>query len=164
MYTQTIDTVYASYTVSFETMHSNADQASLARGANGGAFSGLYAIANSYHDAVGYDNLYGNLVGQGILNLNNGELNNSEIDSFEQQSKSMSQSYSDSIWQSESTSTFQSVSTSQSKSVSDSQFWSEMESILDSQSESHSKAVSESESLEDSASESAKASASLSDS
>lgn len=147
MYMQTIDTVYASYTVSFKTIHSNVSQAELDRGANGGAFSGLYAIANSYQDGIGYDNIYGNLVGQEINNLKEGKLDNSEVNSFSQKSQSMSQSYSDSIWQSESTSTFQSVSTSTYQSESTSIFESESASTSQSKSVSDSLFVSEADSI-----------------
>ncbi|MCL8204790.1 hypothetical protein M5361_06205 [Ligilactobacillus agilis] len=40
----------ASYTVTFTTEHSNAEQAKLASGANNCSFSGIYAIVNSFQD------------------------------------------------------------------------------------------------------------------
>ncbi|MGE9832926.1 accessory Sec-dependent serine-rich glycoprotein adhesin, partial [Ligilactobacillus salivarius] len=51
----------ASYTVTFTTLHSNADQADLAAGNYNGAFSGGYAMINSYQDT--WQNLQGQLVG-----------------------------------------------------------------------------------------------------
>ncbi|MDH4960181.1 hypothetical protein [Ligilactobacillus salivarius] len=51
----------ASYTVTFTTLHSNADQADLAAENYNGAFSGGYAMINSYQDT--WQNLQGQLVG-----------------------------------------------------------------------------------------------------
>ncbi|PHY95652.1 accessory Sec-dependent LPXTG-anchored adhesin, partial [Ligilactobacillus salivarius] len=71
-------TMAASYTVTFTTLHSNADQADLAAGNYNGAFSGVYAIANTYQNGAGWDyfgtkytsypTLQGQLVGQEVYN------------------------------------------------------------------------------------------------
>lgn len=109
----TTRTQNASYTITFTTKHSNADQAELAAGANKGSFSGVYAIANSHQDA--WKNLQGELVGQEVYNLNK---DNKTIDStIPSQLESASTSHS--LKESESTSTSErqeseSISTSES--------------------------------------------------
>ena len=40
-------TMYASYTISFDTLHSNEVQKNLPLGTNGGAFSGVYASVDT---------------------------------------------------------------------------------------------------------------------
>ena len=114
----------ASYTVTFTTLHSNADQAELAAGNYNGAFSGVYAIINSYQD--GWKNLQGELVGQEVYNLKidnwSGSIDStrpSELTSEStSESTSTSESASLSTVQSQSMSTGASLSTVQSESMS----------------------------------------------
>ena len=113
----------ASYTVTFTTLHSNADQAELAAGNYNGAFSGVYAIINSYQD--GWKNLQGELVGQEVYNLKidngSGSIDStrpSELTSEStSESTSTSESASLSTVQSQSMSTGASLSTVQSESM-----------------------------------------------
>ena len=154
------DGIRASYTMTFTTEHSNAEQAKLASGSNGGAFSGIYAIANSYQQ--GNENAGGGrLIGQEVYNLNkNGKIDStipSQIESTsasESASTSASESASTSASESASTSASESASTSASESASTSA----SESASTSASESASTSASESAST--SASESASTSAS----
>ncbi|NJE33378.1 accessory Sec-dependent LPXTG-anchored adhesin, partial [Lactobacillus agilis] len=153
----------ASYTVTFTTQHSNADQAELAAGNYNGAFSGVYAIINS-HQNWGWKNLQGQLVGQEVYNLKVDDKKGSgTIDStLPSQLTSESDSASTSASKSASTSTSESSSTSASEStstsVSESASTSASESTSTSASESTSTSASESTST--SASESASTSAS----
>lgn len=113
----------ASYTVTFTTLHSNADQAELAAGNYNGAFTGVDAIINSYQD--GWKNLQGELVGQEVYNLkiDNGSgsidsIRPSELTSEStSESTSTSESASLSTVQSQSMSTGASLSTVQSESM-----------------------------------------------
>ncbi|WP_191991042.1 accessory Sec-dependent serine-rich glycoprotein adhesin, partial [Limosilactobacillus reuteri] len=146
----------ASYTVTFTTLHSNAEQAQLAAGNYNGAFSGVYAIVNSFQN--GNTPLQGQLVGQEVYNLKiDDKAGTGTIDSTIPNSlTSESESESESRRVSESAST--SVSESASVSVSESALTSASESASASASESASASASESASA--SASESASASAS----
>ena len=145
----------ASYTVTFTTLHSNADQADLAAGNYNGAFSGVYAIANTYQNGIGWDyvgtkytsypTLQGQLVGQEVYNY---DKDTKTIDSTIPNSLT-----SESTRESESTS--ESVSTSQKESESKS---------VSLQSDSLSKSLSTSLSASTSLSESLSASTSLSES
>ena len=132
----------ASYTVTFTTLHSNADQAKLAAGNYNGAFSGGYAMINSYQDT--WKNLQGQLVGQEVYNL--------KVD--DKKGSGTIDSTIPSQIESRSTSTSASISESESESASKS------ESLSNSQKESLSLSTSKSESLSKSASESASTSAS----
>ena len=151
----------ASYTVTFTTLHSNADQAELAAGSYNGAFSGVYAIINSWQDSS-WKNLQGQLVGQEVYNLKiDDKAGTGTIDSTipnSLTSESVSESESSSKIESESESESRRVSESASTSVSESASVSVSESALTSASESASTSASESASA--SASESASASAS----
>ena len=144
----------ATFTVSFVTTHSNEAQKDLKSGANNGAFSGIYAIANSYQDGFNYDNLYGELLGEEVYNLNNdGTLESDETSQIASESTHQSESTSVSI----STEASLSVSTESSASVSRSQ--SEYDSRI---SEFFSKSASASTLLSESLSESISASLSRS--
>ena len=157
-------TMNASFTVTFTTQHSNADQANLAAGNYNGAFSGGYAIINSWQNT--WKNLQGQLVGQEVYNLKvDDEKGSGTIDSalpsqltsesnHLSESASTSESQSRSIVESESTSASESTSTSASESTSTSA----SESASTSASESTSTSTSESTST--SASESTSTSAS----
>ncbi|MGK4016045.1 accessory Sec-dependent serine-rich glycoprotein adhesin, partial [Ligilactobacillus salivarius] len=154
----------ASYTVTFTTLHSNATQAELAAGNYNGAFSGVYAIANTfqnnvdvYHAGWGrYPTLQGQLVGQEAYNLKIDDKSGTGTIDSTVPSKLTSESNSES--ESESKSSSESVSTSQSQS--------ESKSVSTSQSESTSTSSSLSESLSTSSSlsESLSTSSSLSES
>ena len=162
-------TMNASYTVTFTTQHSNADQADLAAGDYNGAFSGGYAIINSWQNT--WRNLQGQLVGQEVYNLKiddkagtgtiDSTIPNSLTSESESASTSASQSASTSASEFASTSASQSASTSASESASTSA----SESASTSASESASTGASEpastsaSESASTSASESASTSA-----
>ncbi|MBM6957317.1 accessory Sec-dependent serine-rich glycoprotein adhesin, partial [Ligilactobacillus salivarius] len=163
MYMQSWEFQDAAFTVSFVTTHSNEAQKDLKSGANNGAFSGIYAIANSLQDAIGYDNLYGELLGEEVYNLNNdGTLKSDDISQIASESTHQSESVSTSQSQSESLS----ASTSLSESLSASTSLSESLSASTSLSESLSASTSLSESLSASTSlsESLSASTSLSES
>ena len=167
----------ASYTVTFTTSHSNADQAELAAGSYNGAFSGVYAIINSWQDSS-WKNLQGQLVGQEVYNLKIDDKKGSgTIDSTlpsqltsgsESASTSASESASTSVSENASTSVSESASTSVSESastsVSESASTSVSESASTSVSESASTSVSESAStsVSESASTSVSESASTS--
>ncbi|WP_301009620.1 KxYKxGKxW signal peptide domain-containing protein, partial [Ligilactobacillus agilis] len=142
----------ASYTVTFTTLHSNADQAELAAGNYNGAFSGGYAIVNSYQDS--WQNLQGQLVGQEVYNLKvdngSGSIDSTRPSELTSESNHLSTS--------ESASTSTSASESASTSASESTSTSASESASTSASESTSTSASESTST--SASESASTSAS----
>ena len=119
-------TMNASYTVTFTTQHSNADQADLAAGDYNGAFSGGYAIINSWQNT--WKNLQGQLVGQEVYNLKiddkagtgtiDSTIPNSLTSESESASTSASQSASTSASEFASTSASQSASTSASQSAS----------------------------------------------
>ncbi|WP_283586293.1 KxYKxGKxW signal peptide domain-containing protein, partial [Limosilactobacillus ingluviei] len=147
----------ASYTVTFTTLHSNADQAKLAAGNYNGAFSGGYAIINSYQDT--WQNLQGQLVGQEVYNLKiddkKGTIDSTLPSQLTKESESTSESTSKIASESAST---RSASESASTSVSQSVSTSVSESASTSTSESSSKSASESSST--SASESSSKSAS----
>ncbi|MGK4239748.1 accessory Sec-dependent serine-rich glycoprotein adhesin, partial [Limosilactobacillus reuteri] len=164
----------ASYKVTFTTQHSNADQAELAAGDYNGAFSGGYAIINSWQNGITSDakNLQGQLVGQEVYNLKiddkagtgtiDSTIPNSLTSESESASTSASQSASTSASEFASTSASQSASTSasQSASTSASEFASTSASQSASTSASESASTSASESASTSASESASTSAS----
>ena len=137
----------ASYTVTFTTLHSNADQAELAAGSYNGAFSGVYAIINSWQDSS-WKNLQGQLVGQEVYNLKiDDKAGTGTIDSTipnSLTSESVSESESSSKIESESESESRRVSESASTSVSESASVSVSESALTSASESASTSASES--------------------
>ena len=176
----------ASYTVTFETLHSNATQAKLAPGNYNGAFSGVYAIANTYQDAIdwyylgsrylSYPTLQGQLVGQEVYNLKiddkggKGTIDPTVPKKLTSESTSESESASKSSSESASKSSSESASTSQSqsesKSASTSSSMSESLSTSSSLSESLSTSSSLSESLSTSSSlsESLSTSSSLSES
>ena len=147
----------ASYTVTFTTLHSNADQANLAAGNYNGAFSGVYAIINSIQN-WGWRNLQGQLVGQEVYNLKvddkkgSGTIDStipSQIESVsESESTSASESQNaESNSRSQSISASTSASESASTSASESASTSASESASTSASESASTSASESESL-----------------
>ena len=178
----TTRTMAASYTVTFTTLHSNAAQADLAAGNYNGAFSGVYAIANTYQNTIdiyhlgwgAYPTLQGQLVGQEVYNLKiddkGGTIDSTLPSKLTSESTSESESESKSSSESESKSSSESVSTSQSqsesKSASTSSSMSESLSTSSSLSESLSTSSSLSESLSTSSSlsESLSASSSLSES
>ena len=161
------NTMNASYTVTFTTQHSNADQADLAAGDYNGAFSGGYAIINSWQDS-GWKNLQGQLVGQEVYNLkidDKGGKMSGAIDSTrpseltsESQHTSTSASTSASTSVSESASTRSASESASTRSASQSVSTSASQSVSTSASESASTSASESAST--SASESASTSAS----
>ena len=167
----TTRTMAASYTVTFTTLHSNAAQADLAAGNYNGAFSGVYAIANTYQNGAGWDyfpkytsypTLQGQLVGQEVYNLkidNKGdkgtidpEIPNSLTSESTSESESASKSSSESASKSSSESASTSQSQSESKSASTSSSMSESLSTSSSLSESLSTSSSLSESLSTSSS------------
>ena len=172
------NTMNASFTVTFTTQHSNADQANLAAGNYNGAFSGGYAIINSWQDS--WTNLQGQLVGQEVYNLKiddkggtgtiDPKIPNSLTSESTRESESASKSSSESASESASKSSSESASTSQSqsesKSASTSSSMSESLSTSSSLSESLSTSSSLSESLSTSSSlsESLSTSSSLSES
>ena len=179
----TTRTMAASYTVTFTTLHSNAAQADLAAGNYNGAFSGVYAIANTYQNGAGWDyfpkytsypTLQGQLVGQEVYNLkidNKGdkgtidpEIPNSLTSESTSESESESSSESASKSSSESASTSQSQSESKSASTSSSMSESLSTSSSLSESLSTSSSLSESLSTSSSLSESLSTSSSLSES
>ena len=168
------NTMNASFTVTFTTQHSNADQANLAAGNYNGAFSGGYAIINSWQDS--WTNLQGQLVGQEVYNLKiddkggtgtiDPKIPNSLTSESTRESESASKSSSESASKSSSESASTSQSQSESKSASTSSSMSESLSTSSSLSESLSTSSSLSESLSTSSSlsESLSTSSSLSES
>ncbi|MGI1828217.1 accessory Sec-dependent serine-rich glycoprotein adhesin, partial [Ligilactobacillus salivarius] len=172
----------ASYTVTFTTQHSNADQAKLTAGNYNGAFSGVYAIANTYQNGIGWDylgtkytsypTLQGQLVGQEVYNYDKdtktinptipSELTSESTSESESASKSSSESASKSSSESASKSSSESVSTSQSQSESKSASTSSSMSESLSTSSSLSESLSTSSSLSESLSTSSSLSESLS--
>ena len=148
--------MYASYTISFDTLHSNKVQKNLPLGTNGGAFSGVYASVDSLQldDWGTWRNLLGDFYGE--ESMKNDSTTNSKLPGFESDSKARSESDSQSMLQS----TLQSQN--ESKSVSMSQKESESKSVSLSQSESLSKSLSTSTSLSESLSASTSLSESLS--
>ncbi|MDM8332929.1 accessory Sec-dependent serine-rich glycoprotein adhesin, partial [Limosilactobacillus pontis] len=160
----------ASYTVTFTTQHSNEEQAKLEAGNYNGAFSGGYAIINSWQNGITSDakNLQGQLVGQEVYNLkidDKGGKMSGAIDSTRpSELTSGSESASTSASQSTSTSASESASTSasQSASTSTSQSASTSASQSASTSASESASTSASQSASTSASQSASTSASQS--
>ena len=158
-----------SYKVTFTTLHSNATQANLAAGDYNGAFSGVYAIINSWQNPDfkhlgGWYNLQGQLVGQEVYNLKvddkagTGTIDSTIPNSLTSESESASTSASESA--STSASEFASTSASESASTSASESASTSASESASTSASESASTSASESASTSASESASTSAS----
>ena len=143
-------TMFASYTISFDTIHSNETQKNLPLGSRGGAFSGVYATVDSYQNT--WRNLVGDFYGE--ESMKGDYITNDNLPKFESNSNSTSISQKQS--ESASTSASESASTSASKSASTST--SESQKIEQSYSRSHS--ISASESASTSASESASTSAS----
>ncbi|WP_279293773.1 KxYKxGKxW signal peptide domain-containing protein, partial [Enterococcus cecorum] len=157
-------TMFASYTISFDTIHSNETQKNLPLGSRGGAFSGVYATVDSYQNR--WRNLVGDFYGEESMkgdyitniNLPKFESNSNSTSISQKQSESASASESASTSASESASTSTSASESASTSASESASTSASESASTSASESASTSASESAST--SASESASTSAS----
>ncbi|MDM8273317.1 accessory Sec-dependent serine-rich glycoprotein adhesin [Ligilactobacillus salivarius] len=162
------DQMYASYTISFDTLHSNEVQKNLPLGTNGGAFSGVYASVDTaqWKGALYKRNLLGEFYGE--ESMKNDTVTNGNLPGFESDSKATSESNSQSTLQSQSTSLSESLSasTSLSESLSASTSLSESLSASTSLSESLSASTSLSESLSASTSlsESLSASTSLSES
>ena len=146
--------MYASYTISFDTLHSNEVQKNLPLGTNGGAFSGVYASVDTaqWKGALYKRNLLGEFYGE--ESMKNDTVTNSNLPGFEGNSKATSESNSQSKLQS------QLQSQNESKSVSKAQ----SESTSTSQSQSTSSSLSESLSTSSSLSESLSTSSSLSES
>ncbi len=109
------NTMNASFTVTFTTQHSNADQANLAAGNYNGAFSGGYAIINSWQDS--WTNLQGQLVGQEVYNLKIDDKGGTGTIDSTRPSQLTSESESTSKSESESVSTSQKESESKSASL-----------------------------------------------
>ncbi|MGK4047661.1 accessory Sec-dependent serine-rich glycoprotein adhesin, partial [Ligilactobacillus salivarius] len=154
--------MYASYTISFDTLHSNKVQKNLPLGTNGGAFSGVYAsvdtVQNTWRNLLGY--FYGE------ESMKNDTVTNGNLPGFESDSKATSESNSQSTLQSQNESKSVSLSTSTSLSESLSKSLSTSTSLSESLSTSLSASTSLSESLSASTSlsESLSASTSLSES
>src|SRR5699024_5253963 len=138
-------TMFASYTISFDTLHSNEVQKNLPLGTNGGAFSGVYASVDTYQNS--WRNLLGDFYGE--ESMKNDSTTNNNLPRFESDSKATSESNSRSTLQSqnESKSVSLSTSTSLSESLSASTSLSESLSASTSLSESLSASTSLSESL-----------------
>ncbi|MGK4183986.1 accessory Sec-dependent serine-rich glycoprotein adhesin, partial [Ligilactobacillus salivarius] len=154
--------MYASYTISFDTLHSNKVQKNLPLGTNGGAFSGVYAsvdtVQNTWRNLLGY--FYGE------ESMKNDSTTSNNLPGFESNSKATSESNSQSTLQSQNESKSVSLSTSTSLSESLSKSLSTSTSLSESLSTSLSASTSLSESLSASTSlsESLSASTSLSES
>ena len=155
-------TMFASYTISFDTIHSNETQKNLPLGSRGGAFSGVYATVDSYQNS--WRNLVGDFYGEEsmkgdyITNINLPKFESNSNSTSISQSQKQSESASNSASESASTSASESASTSASESASESASTSASESASTSASESASTSASESAST--SASEFASTSAS----
>ncbi|MGI1828220.1 accessory Sec-dependent serine-rich glycoprotein adhesin, partial [Ligilactobacillus salivarius] len=151
-YGTTTDKMYASYTISFDTLHSNEVQKNLPLGTNGGAFSGVYASVDTVQSKgiFTWRNLLGEFYGEESMKKDT--VTNSNLPGFESDSKARSESDSQSTLQS----TLQSQN--ESKSVSKAQ----SESTSTSQSQSESLSISTSSSLRESLSTSSSLSESLS--
>ncbi|OQQ92762.1 accessory Sec-dependent serine-rich glycoprotein adhesin, partial [Ligilactobacillus salivarius] len=162
------ESMHASYTISFDTMHSNKVQKDLPLGTNGGAFSGVYASVDTYQrkGIFNWRNLLGDFYGE--ESMKNDSTTNNNLPRFESDSKARSESDSQSKLQSQlqSQNESKSVSTAQSESTSTSSSLSESLSKSSSLSESTSTSSSLSESLSTSSSfsESLSTSSSLSES
>ena len=158
----TTATMFASYTISFDTLHSNKVQKNLPLGTNGGGFSGVYASVDTYQNT--WRNLLGYFYGE--ESMKNDSTTSNNLPGFESNSKATSESNSQSTLQSQSASMSVSLSTSGSLSTSTSQSQSESLSTSSSLSESLSTSSSLSESLSTSSSlsESLSTSSSLSES
>ena len=160
----TTATMFASYTISFDTLHSNKVQKNLPLGTNGGGFSGVYASVDTYQNA--WRNLLGDFYGE--ESMKNDSTTNGNLPGFESDSKARSESDSQSMLQStlQSQNESKSVSKAQSESTSTSSSLSESLSKSSSLSESTSTSSSLSESLSTSSSlsESLSTSSSLSES
>ncbi|OQQ89294.1 cell wall anchor protein, partial [Ligilactobacillus salivarius] len=101
-------TMFASYTISFDTLHSNEVQKNLPLGTNGGAFSGVYASVDTYQNR--WRNLLGDFYGE--ESMKNDSTTSNNLPGFESDSKATSESNSQSTLQSQSTSISVSLSTS----------------------------------------------------
>ena len=162
----TTATMFASYTISFDTLHSNKVQKNLPLGTNGGGFSGVYASVDTYQNT--WRNLLGEFYGEESMKKDT--VTNSNLPGFESDSKARSESDSQSTLQStlQSQNESKSVSKAQSESTSTSQSQSESLSISTSsslrESLSTSSSLSESLSTSSSLSESLSTSSSLSES
>ena len=154
----TTATMFASYTISFDTLHSNKVQKNLPLGTNGGGFSGVYASVDTYQNT--WRNLLGDFYGEESMKKDT--VTNSNLPGFESDSKATSESNSQSTLQSQSAS--MSVSLSTSGSLSASTALSESLSISGSLSTSTSQSQSGSLSTSSSLSESLSTSSSLSES
>ena len=154
--------MYASYTISFDTLHSNEVQKNLPLGTNGGAFSGVYASVDTVQET--WRNLLGYFYGE--ESMKNDTVTNSNLPGFESDSKARSESNSQSTLQSQSTSISVSLSTSGSlrESLSTSTSSSLSESLSTSTSSSLSESLSTSTSSSLSESLSTSTSSSLSES
>ncbi|OQR17224.1 cell wall anchor protein, partial [Ligilactobacillus salivarius] len=152
--------MYASYTISFDTMHSNKVQKNLPLGTNGGAFSGVYASVDTYQKKgiFNWRNLLGDFYGE--ESMKNDSTTSSSLPKFESGSKATSESNSRSTLQS----TLQSQNESKSVSLSTSGSLSTSTSQSQSGSLSTSSSLSESLSTSSSLSESLSTSSSLSES
>src|SRR5699024_9514067 len=155
-----LGTMYASYTISFDTLHSNEVQKNLPLGTNGGGFSGVYASVDTYQDT--WRNLLGDFYGE--ESMKNDSTTSNNLPGFESDSKATSESNSQSTLQSQSTSISVSLSTSGSLSLSTSGSLSTSTSQSQSESLSTSSSLSESLSTSSSLSESLSTSSSLSES
>ena len=159
-------TMFASYTISFDTIHSNETQKNLPLGSRGGAFSGVYATVDSYQNS--WRNLVGDFYGEEsmkgdyITNINLPKFESNSNSTSISQSQKQSESASNSASESASTSASESASTSTSASESASTSASESASISASESASTSASESASTSASESASTSASESASTS--
>ncbi|MDM8206221.1 accessory Sec-dependent serine-rich glycoprotein adhesin, partial [Ligilactobacillus salivarius] len=167
MYMRSYYNMYASYTISFDTLHSNKVQKNLPLGTNGGAFSGVYASVDSKQvDGTTWRVLLGDFYGE--ESMKNDSTTNGKLPGFESDSKARSESDSQSMLQStlQSQNESKSVSKAQSESTSTSSSLSESLSKSSSLSESTSTSSSLSESLSTSSSlsESTSTSSSLSES
>ena len=154
----TTATMFASYTISFDTLHSNKVQKNLPLGTNGGGFSGVYASVDTYQNA--WRNLLGDFYGE--ESMKNDSTTNGNLPGFESDSKARSESDSQSMLQSQNESKSVSLSTSTSLSESLSKSLSASTSLSESLSASTS--LSESLSASTSLSESLSASTSLNES
>ncbi|WP_340852923.1 KxYKxGKxW signal peptide domain-containing protein, partial [Ligilactobacillus salivarius] len=152
--------MYASYTISFDTMHSNEVQKNLPLGTNGGGFSGVYASVDTYQDA--WRNLLGYFYGE--ESMKNDSTTSNNLPGFESDSKATSESNSQSTLQSQSESKSISLSTSGSLSTSTSlsESLSKSGSLSTSTSQSQSESLSTSSSLSESLSTRSSLSESLS--
>ena len=152
------ESMFASYTISFDTIHSNETQKNLPLGSGGGAFSGVYATVDSLQNR--WRNLVGDFYGE--ESMKGDYITNDNLPKFESNSNSTSISQSQKQSESASTSASESASTSASESASTSASESASTSASEaaSTSASESASTSASESASTSASESASTSAS----